>query len=310
MDRVQCNNCGANETVLLTKSKNVGTSRQKELSIVVCKECGLAYLNPQPTEEMYTAFYRTYGRKNRGVESLIKEKEDQRGYIGRIAPHVRKDNRILDMGCGKGIFLHFLKEAGYTDVRGIELSEDEIVFAKSTFGVEVDYATIESYAGRKFDFISLIALIEHFKNPRASVAAARDALADDGLLFISTPNVKKMVLRKGIDQYFKFVHTYYFSLTTLTSIIQQAGFEIVFAEETPVRLNKSFLHPRDYTDSDLLVLARKTNTPGSVLKERPETLLQALAEAKRRDLLPSLVSRLDQIKGFGALFRLLRSAFP
>lgn len=306
MDYVRCNNCGRDETVLLTKTKNVGTSGSKTLDIVVCTYCGLSYLNPQPTEEMYTQFYSTYGRKSRSVEALIREKADQRLYPEMFSSFLAKTSKILDMGCGKGIFLHFLKEAGYQNLAGLELSRDEISFAKKTFDLVIDYGTIEEYGKKDFDLVTLIALIEHFKNPKQSLEAVRKVLKDDGLLFISTPNVKEMILRKGVSNYFKFVHTYYFSMTTLKSVVEQAGFEVIAERITPAQRTRSALFPRSYIDSDLLLLARKTKPRVEPLKDDYRELQSILSSARKRDRVSSVVYLLDQIRGFGFLFKTLR----
>lgn len=310
MNPVNCANCGEDVGVPLTQTRNVGTSGRSKLEIVVCKECGLCYLNPQPTKAMYTAYYATYGRKNKSVDVLIREKEEQREYIDLFDTYLTKASRILDVGCGKAIFLSFLKERGYSNLFGIELSRDEIDFAKKTFDLDIEYATIENYSGGDFDAAVLIAMIEHYTNPKESLAAVRRSLKDGGILFISTPNVKRMILRKGVSNYFKFVHTYYFSLETLKSIVQQSGFEILDARETPAEVFRGALYPRHYKNSDLLVVARKVpQQERTIIKEDYQDIFKIFSRAKRRDRLASAIFFLDQLPGFGALFRMIRVVF-
>jgi len=38
--------------------------------------------------------------------------------------------RILDLGCGHGAFIYFLREAGYTDVVGVDKSPEQVAEAK------------------------------------------------------------------------------------------------------------------------------------------------------------------------------------
>jgi hypothetical protein len=67
------------------------------------------------------------------------------------------------------------------------------------------------------------------------------------------------VLRKGTQRYFKLVHTYYFTLATLTSLLRKAGFEIVAARRRPAMLSTSdALRPGNYWSGELDVLGRKT----------------------------------------------------
>lgn len=42
-----------------------------------------------------------------------------------------KEIRILDVGCGTGGMLHFLRENGYTNLQGIDLSADAIRFSRA-----------------------------------------------------------------------------------------------------------------------------------------------------------------------------------
>lgn len=306
MDFVNCNNCGSKNFRLLTRTRNVGTSGKRTLNIVVCRACGLCYLNPQPTQEMYAEYYRTYGRKSRSRESLIKEKQHQKEYIDLFSTHLNKSSKILDVGCGKAILINFLKEKGYKNLFGIELSLDEIRFAKETFGLDIEYSAIEDYKEKDFDLAILVALVEHYKDPRASLVAVREVLKDGGLIFISTPNVKEMILRKGISGYFKFVHTYYFSMSILKSIVQQAGFEILEEKITVPECSRSFLFPRHYADSNLLLLARKVDRPGPLLKDDFREILKIFKRVKRRDFPAAVVFHLDQVKGLGFLFRIIR----
>ncbi len=111
----------------------------------------LAYVHPQPTQDMHDQFYSTYGRKSRSLTALIHEKRAQQSYIPLFEPFISKESNILDVGCGKGIFLHFLKERGYTNLHGLELSHDEIAFAKKHFDLTVSYGRPEEYLQRDFE---------------------------------------------------------------------------------------------------------------------------------------------------------------
>lgn len=73
------------------------------------------------------------------------------------------DSKILDMGCGYGRALRYLKENGYRNLTGIDISEDLILKAKkqcpeARYFVE-DFEKIK--LNEKFDTIFLMAAIEY-----------------------------------------------------------------------------------------------------------------------------------------------------
>ena len=59
MKEINCNLCGQNDTKLLFKSKDrrVNTKNKTIFSVVQCKNCGLVYVNPQPSYEELKEFY-------------------------------------------------------------------------------------------------------------------------------------------------------------------------------------------------------------------------------------------------------------
>ncbi len=109
-----------------------------------------------------------------------------------LAKHLSLQNiKVLDIGCGGGLFLSLLKERG-ARVIGIELSNSRAQYAKTKHGLEIDKHPIESdfwqsgYANR-FDAITLWDVIEHVNYPQQTLQCAVSVLKPGGLLLIDTP---------------------------------------------------------------------------------------------------------------------------
>ena len=109
-----------------------------------------------------------------------------------LARHLSlQDAKILDIGCGGGLFLSLLKQRG-AQVTGIELSDSRAQYAKTTHGLNIDKHPIESdlWQGgytQYFDAVTLWDVIEHVNYPRQTLLAAANVLKPGGLLLIDTP---------------------------------------------------------------------------------------------------------------------------
>ncbi len=53
-----------------------------------------------------------------------------------------KESRILELGCGRGYLLEYLRKKGFKNLKGIDISEEQISLArKKGFDVEIADAT-------------------------------------------------------------------------------------------------------------------------------------------------------------------------
>ena len=77
--------------------------------------------------------------------------------------------RVLDIGCGGGLFLSLLKKAG-AQVTGIELSDSRAQYARTKHDLEIHKQPIESDFWQKdyadyFDAVTLWDVVEHVNYP-------------------------------------------------------------------------------------------------------------------------------------------------
>ena len=109
-----------------------------------------------------------------------------------LAKHLSLRNaKILDIGCGGGLFLSLLKQRE-AQVIGIELSDSRAQYAKIKHGLEINKHPIESDFWQKrysqhFDAVTLWDVIEHVNYPRQTLQSAANVLKPGGLLLIDTP---------------------------------------------------------------------------------------------------------------------------
>ena len=105
------------------------------------------------------------------------------------------NKRVVDVGCGGGIFAEALAGLG-ARVTGIDLSEKAIGVARLhryESGADVDYRLVaaESLAAEMpgaFDVVTCLELLEHVPEPASTVAACATLARAGGLVVFSTLN--------------------------------------------------------------------------------------------------------------------------
>jgi 2-polyprenyl-6-hydroxyphenyl methylase/3-demethylubiquinone-9 3-methyltransferase len=102
-----------------------------------------------------------------------------------------QDARVLDIGCGGGLFLSLLKREG-AEAIGIELSDSRACYATAKHNLEIHKRPIESDFWQQgyqnhFDAVTLWDVIEHVNYPFQTLQCAANVLKEGGFLLIDTP---------------------------------------------------------------------------------------------------------------------------
>ena len=102
-----------------------------------------------------------------------------------LKKHLQPNSRVLDIGCGTGSFLSFIKKKGF-DVFGVESNiKARKICLERNIGVQ---STESELAPSSFDTISLWHVLEHLPHPESSLATYRALLKPSGLLVVAVPN--------------------------------------------------------------------------------------------------------------------------
>lgn len=103
-----------------------------------------------------------------------------------------KDAKILDLGCGPGYFLDFMKEKGYTDVIGVTLSPGDIQLCENKGHTIKKYDLSflpqkDGYYDESVDFIYLRHALEHSPYPIFSLMEYNRVLKQGSKMYIEVP---------------------------------------------------------------------------------------------------------------------------
>lgn len=142
----------------------------------------------------------------------------------------RERGRILDIGCGNGVFLARMKDLGW-DTVGHEMDEVAARFARETFGLVVKEGLLADagFAPASFGTITLSHVIEHVHAPGDLVRHCLELLKPNGKLIVLTPNTDGFGHRhfatawRGLEPP---RHLQCFNPATLRTCVERAGMRI------------------------------------------------------------------------------------
>ncbi len=248
---VQCG--GKNYTVVLTSTVQF-TERAATFELLQCQTCHLVKTEPQLSGLALSAFYSAdyYGRVR--PDNLDWVRRDQRHKVNFLEAYLQQ-GRVLDVGCGLGIFLLALDPSRW-DRFGLEAMPTPHKEASTRLGADkVAQAELETapWPEQHFDAITFWDVIEHVPNPRKTLATAFRLLRPGGFLLLTTPNFGGYQARRfGEDWYSLSLphHFYHYTPATMTSLLEAAGFRVRslkdrFGPENYHALKHSFL--KSYT---------------------------------------------------------------
>ena len=85
-----------------------------------------------------------------------------------IADLIEKDKKVLDVGCGDGILMKFLKDNKNTNIRGLEISKEKVqeCIAKGLTVIEGNAEKdLKQFPDKSFDYVVLSQTLQAFLNP-------------------------------------------------------------------------------------------------------------------------------------------------
>ena len=257
-----CDFCGRNSLIFAYQPE--GSTRG--LSVYFCHHCGLVQSTPRidRTEKRHDAA--VSGGADWGNVRYGKGFRTQAA-MDALARHVRFNDRIalLDVGSNRGRFAAaFLDVAPHAEVTAVEPDERYADTCADLPRTKLVRARIEDaeLADESFDIIHSCHTIEHLAHPFASLKDHARVLKPGGLLVMDAPNIALIGGDDILEEWFIDKHLYHFSETTLTRMIEAAGFTILERSD-----------PRD--SINLLIVAQKTGAAATSIGADPMEVARA-----------------------------------
>jgi len=192
-----------------------------------CRSCGLIYLGRiDPVQE--NAAYETDAYHQLHTCHRLTLREAVFADSLREIARVKKPGRMLDVGCGDGLFLHLAQQRGW-EPYGVELSPTACRQAREVHGVNVFCGDVRGagFSDSFFDVVTLYNVLDHMPFPLSQLIEIHRILKAGGLLVLRVPNglfhagaVRRV---RRLEPYLVF-HLYCFTPRAVVYLLREAGY--------------------------------------------------------------------------------------
>ena len=206
----------------------------REFQVRRCRDCGHHYTVPVVSAAAIGRYYPEtyYGEVNRRFNPLM---ERMVGWFrrkrARALQRFAEPGRVLDIGCGRGLTLAALRDAGW-QARGCEFSQASSRYAREVLGLDVDCGGFDPqrYADGEFDAVLLWHVYEHLPDARGALVEIARILKPGGVLALAVPNFESYQATWSRYAWFHLDmprHYSHFSASWLRTQLPRYGFRVV-----------------------------------------------------------------------------------
>jgi len=217
-----------------------------------------------------------------------------RGWIERIHRQ-RRCERILDVGCGDGLFFDVLSQ--YGEVEGIE--PDSSLLSESRWRPKIRNVPLDHGFDRfgQYDLVLMLDVLEHIESDEQALRQIKAAVRPGGSLLITVPALSWLWSAHDVaNAHFRRYHA-----SSLRLVLQRAGFEVKvlryfffwtvaplvarrwLAPATPGSTEYSVSIPASTLNQSLIWLCRVEQALGRVIRWPLGTSLLAVARRPGTD---------------------------
>lgn len=201
--------------------------QKNNFQLLSCRTCETLFTATNPDVDQQQDYDAYYTAENLAVPAFINDILD--AIVATFEPY-RKNNRLLDVGCGAGTFLEASARSGWEAV-GVEVSRTAAEHVRGR-GFEVFCGELENAncPDDHFDVVIASEVLEHVANPRAMLEAIARVLRPGGLLWTTTPHgrgISARILGLEWSNVCPPEHLQLFSVASIKALLSVAGFSRV-----------------------------------------------------------------------------------
>lgn len=227
-DEFACPLCGEKEGKKFLSYKNY--------ELFECLNCGLVSPNIDFTKIANVDVYDDQAYVKDTVREIIDTYEyrkkmyapERLNYVLEKIPELKKENIILlDVGCGPGYFISYLKDLGIKN-KGLELAQFLVNICKEK-GLVAEAADLKDEPDSIYNIITLFDVLEHLPEPINFFKIANKKLESGGFIVAYTPNIHSLgylLMKEQQNTLLPFQHLCFFDSQSLKYLAKTTGFII------------------------------------------------------------------------------------
>jgi 2-polyprenyl-3-methyl-5-hydroxy-6-metoxy-1,4-benzoquinol methylase len=184
-------------------------------------------------------------------QAAVKDASSAESVFARQGPFLRytihnflgpdRQVKIIDLGCGHGDFLYWLKQAGFRNIEGVDGSPEQIALAHHCGVQEAQLQTIDSYLAEapsaSCDVVLLFDVLEHLTREElfSTLDGVLRILRSGGRCIFHVPNAEGIHGMRS--RYDDFTHEQSFTPRALRQVFTTVGFSRVECFEDKPRIH-------------------------------------------------------------------------
>ncbi|MCX6792476.1 MAG: bifunctional glycosyltransferase/class I SAM-dependent methyltransferase [Candidatus Falkowbacteria bacterium] len=207
----------------------------RNISILACKNCGLARTWPIPLQDNLLIEYYQARHDHEDRFDRLPEWEYFSGNTIKLLKKWKKTGNLLDVGCSLGVFVAEAKKYGF-DSMGIDLSEGSLELGEKkldlTGRLKLGTLAEQSYPDNYWDIITYVHCFEHIENLDLELKNIKRVIKPSGILLIEVPrffSAWRLILGYKWYGFSPFQHIWQFGNKGLCSTLERNGFAVVKA---------------------------------------------------------------------------------
>jgi SAM-dependent methyltransferase len=218
----RCGICGGGQASGNHEAREMMFGLSTTFHYALCAGCGSLWLTDPPGDfsVYYPREYYSFANGNNGakkrVTDLLRTRRDwsyfgHGGVLGRFLARryeegallsvsklkLKREARILDVGCGSGKLLHRMKAVGFKNLVGVDPFLSNEISAGN--GMRIYKCRLEDMRDERYDVVMFHHSLEHVADPKGTLQTASRLLARGGICLVRLPIVAHAWERYGTN---------------------------------------------------------------------------------------------------------------
>lgn len=235
------------------------------LSLVECPACAFVFADGASDEELARLYSELVDEEyEAGADA---RRRQMARVLDGLASYGGTPASLLDIGAGTGLLVEAARARGIA-AEGVEPSGWAVSRAEAR-GLALHHGSYphDALAGRRFDAITAIDVVEHVADPMPLLEAIGHALQPGGIAVVATPDVHSLAARVFGRRWwhYRLAHVCFFNVRSMSTALDRVGLRLIGRERQRWWFPIDYLMQRLQVYVPPVALLRPLARPGRLL---------------------------------------------